>query len=339
MVFPVGACRWDMMKEEAIEETARRILQEGSDPVVRFRLLRDVLKAPLDTDTFANARQEMLRSRWILELKNEQKEDGSWGRFHSAIKTKGKIGTTEAAVERGLALGLGAFDPIFQAAVDYLSRLLEGTIDFPDPPERNNRWATGKTLFVAATLARICPTLPILDRTRELWTTIARETFNSGKYDPEAETRAHQMLTGASVKDSYLVLNSRYQLALIGSRAKKLSRTLENALVDWVWHKEDGVGYLEIPLSNRPQRFTPSMFDRLFTSLELLSHFPSWRKLAGNVVDWLWGQRNQAGFWDFGPRASMSCYFPLSGSWPKKHDQQHDWSVRVLALLRNYYGH
>src|SRR4030042_980713 len=235
-----------MMKLGTIEETAHQVLQDAPDSIVRFRLLRDVIKALPDSNILNIARQEMLSSRWVAELKNEQEEDGGWGRFHSAMKNKGKVATTEAAVERGLALGLEASDPTFQAAIEYLSRLLEGRIDFPDPPERNNRWETGKKLFAAATLARICPTLPILDETWNLWASIAEHTFASGKYDAEAEIRTHEMLTGASVKDSYLVLSSRYQLALLGSRASKLQKTVENVLVNWVWHKSDGIGYLEI---------------------------------------------------------------------------------------------
>jgi len=274
--------------------------------------LRDVKKAPPSTSTLIYAKQEMLKSRWILELKNEQRTDGSWGRFHSAVKTKGKTVTTEAAVERGLALGLEASDPIFHATINYLSGLLDGTVNFPDPPERNNRWTTGKQLFAAATLARISPTLSILDKTWELWATIAEHAFASGRYDSEAEIRAHQMLTGASVKDSYLVLNNRYQLSLLGSRAANLPKNVEYAMVNWVWHKGDAVGYLEVPLADFPSHFTSGMLDRLFTSLEILSHFPSWRRFADNVIDWFWKQRNSEGFWDFGPRASLSVYFPLS---------------------------
>jgi len=161
---------------KSIEETAQRILQENPAAAVRFRLLRDVLKLSPPNGELISAKQEMLQSRWVLELKKEQKEDGSWGRFHSTMKTKGKILTTEAAVERGLALGLEASDPIFQAAINYLSRLLDG-------------------------------------------------------------------------------------------------------------------------------------------SLELLSCFPSWRKFARNIIDWLWTQRNNEGLWDFGPRANTSVYFPLSESW------------------------
>lgn len=321
-----------------IEELANRILQQSPDNIVCFRLLRDVLRVAPDSSVLVNVRQKMLESRWVLELKNEQRDDGGWGRFHSAMKAKGKTTTTEAAVERGLALGLEASDPIFRAAIDYLTRLLEGKVEFPDPAERNNRWATGKQLFAAATLARICPTLPVLDKPWKLWATIAKRTFTSGKYDPEAEIRTHQVLTGASVKDSYLMLSGRYQLALLGSRAEKLPKSTEKAVFDWVWHKRDGVGYLEIPLSSPPRRFTAGTLDRLFTSLELLSFFPSWRSHAENMIEWLWAQRNSEGLWDFGPRASMSVYFPLSESWRKLKNRQHDWSTRVLALLTRFYG-
>lgn len=326
-----------LKEQQTIEETAHCILQENPNHVVHFRLLRDALRVAPDSDALVHARREMLKSRWVQELKSGQKEDGSWGRFHSAMKNRDKIGTTEAAVERGLALGLETDDPVFCAAIDYLSRLLEGRVEFPDPPERNNRWATGKQLFVAATLARICPTLPILDKPWQLWTTIAEHTLASGKYDPEAEMRAHQMLTGASVKDSYLVLSGRYQLALLGLRASKLPKAVENALVDYVWHKKNGIGYLEIPLANPPRQFTVGMLDRLFTSLEILSYFPSWRRHAENMINWLWTQRNNEGFWDFGPKASMTVYFPLSENWRKNKSRQHDWSTRVLALLRKFY--
>jgi hypothetical protein len=329
--------RGNLMKLSTIEETARQILQDAPEPTVRFRLLRDVIKTLPSSNMLNNARQEALISHWVAELKNEQKEDGGWGRFHSATRTKGKIATTEAAVERGLALGLVASDSVFQATTKYLSRLLEGRIDFPDPPERNNRWETGRKLFAAATLARICPTLRILDETWDLWATIAEHTFVSGRYDSEAEIRAHQMLTGADVKDSYLVLNNRYQLALLGSRASRLPKDVENALVNWVWHRSDGVGYLYIPLAKLHSRFTAGMLDRLFTSMELLSQFPSVHKHAHNMIDWLWKQRNREGLWDFGSRASFSVYFPLSQDWRKAKKRQHDWSTRSLILLRRLF--
>jgi hypothetical protein len=297
-----------------------------------------VLKEKPGSDVLVVARAEMLKSGWVRELASEQREDGSWGRFHSATKCEGKIATTEAAVRRGLALGLEASDTIFCAVTDYLTCLLEGKVGFPDPAERNDRWDTGTQLFVAATLAKICPSLSVLDRIWRLWVEVAERTFVSGRYDSEAEVRAHEALTRASVRDSYLVLNNRYQLELLGSRADKLNEALENSLFDWVLHKSDGVGYLGIPLANPPRKFTAGMLERFFMSLEILSCFPSWRKQARNMVDWLWKQRNSEGLWDFGPRASMTVYFPLSENWRKSKNRQHDWTTRILTLLREYYG-
>ncbi len=327
------------MKElKLIEELAERILDGNPDPVVRFLLLRDVLQAPLDEDLVIGARQEMLKSHWVYELKREQEEDGGWGRFHSMdSKAKKKIKNTEFGVKRGLALGLDAEDQIFRDTVRYLTRLLEGLVDFPDPPERNDRWRTGTQLITAATLAQIQPNLPILNEVWDLWADIARRTLALGVYDSDAEIRAHRELTGASVKNSYLVLNNQYTLSLLGSRATRLLNKIEKALVTWVWHKKDGVKYLGVPLSNPPLPLTPGTLDRWFTSLKLFSHFPGWRGFAENVVHWLWTQRNHEGFWDFGPRASTSFYFPLSESWRKRQNRQYDHSTRVLALLRKYY--
>lgn len=325
---------------ETIEETAEKILQENPDPVVRFRLVRDVLKASHNADLFVKAKREMLKSRWVSELRREQEKDGGWGRFHSMdSKAKKKIKTTESGVERGLVLGLEATDEIFQNAIRYMSRLLEEKIDFPDRPERNDRWLVGKRLFVAATLAKIQPNLSVLDDTWELWAIIAARTFASGEYDSDAEIRTHRELTGASVKDSYLTINNRYALALLGSRAEKLPHHVEKGFVTWLWFSKKGIGYLEVPLFSLPVRFSPSAFDRWFTSLELISCFPSWRGLAKKVVDWLWANRDREGFWDFEPKASTSCYFPLSESWRKKRNRKHDHSVRVLTLLRKFYNY
>ena len=129
-----------MEQLEGIEEIANRILQENPDPVVRFRILRDVLRVAPDANAVTEARRQMLTSRWVRELRNDQCKDGSWGRFHSRdSKIKKKIMTTEMGVDRGLALGLDATDQVFKPTVNYLSKLLDRSDDFPDPPEHDNR--------------------------------------------------------------------------------------------------------------------------------------------------------------------------------------------------------
>jgi hypothetical protein len=324
---------------QKVEEIAQVILDASPDPVVDFRLKRDVLGFDPNGEELLRMRGALETSRWVKGLKQEQEGDGGWGRFHSRDYTlkKKKIITTEVGIERGLALGLDASHPVFDGAVSYLSGLLEGEVPFPDPPERNDRWPVGIPLIVASTLVKIHPHHSAADEVWALWVKLAGEIFSSGTYDPDKEISAHRELTGASVKNSYLVYSNRYTLNLVGSKANLLPPEIEGSIVDWVWRKNDGVNYLGVRLSDPPVGFTPSEIDRWFTSMEILSIYPSWRDKVAPLVDWLWGKREEHGLWDFGPRSTVSCYFPLSESWRKRHNRAFDYSTRILALLSRYY--
>jgi hypothetical protein len=211
---------------------------------------------------------------------------------------------------------------------------MEKKIAFPDPAEKNDRWQTGVRLILASTLSLIHPTHPVLDRDRNLWQTIAERTFQSGQYNEQDEINAHAELTGASVKGSYLVLRSKYQLNLLGSRQGTLSPELERALLHWLWDREDGIGYLGIPLLPLPPA-SPGPFDRWLTSFELLARsFSSWADFARPSLAWLWEQRNDQGYWDFGPRPGSISSLPLSDSWRPRQNRTFDWTTRVLVLLR-----
>lgn len=74
------------------------------------------------------------------------------------------------------------------------------------------------------------------------------------------------------------------------------------------------------------------------SSLEMLARlFPSWIHFAQSSIAWLWEQRNQQGYRDFGPRPGSKSYLPLSDSWRDRKNRQFDWTTRILILLRKYY--
>ncbi|HRW05891.1 MAG TPA: hypothetical protein P5121_12385 [Caldilineaceae bacterium] len=321
----------------AIEERAHRILVQSPGAVVNYRLRRDVLRQAPDAHELHDARKKLQTSATIQAVRAAQWADGSWGAFHSkATKRKQPIPTTEIGVERALALGLDASHGVLEQAAAYIVDVMEGRRSFPDHQERNDRWQTGMRLFLAATLARMQPANPLLATDRALWHTIAQRTFQSGTYRAEDEIAAHRELTGATVKESYLVLNGRYQLTLLGSQPGLLSTKLENALLQWLWARPAGIGYLGIPLSEPPPD-QPGEVDRWLASLELLARsFPGWVQVAQPAIDWLWAQQNAARLWDFGPRPASIANLPLSDSWRRKDQRVFDWSTRVLTLLRSY---
>lgn len=321
-----------------IEETATKILEQTSGAVVRHRLLRDVLRKASNSPELQQARDNLNHSRCVQELADEQWADGGWGAFHSrSTRLKQRIRSTEVGVERALSLGLDASHPILQKASAYILAIMQGDIEFPDYHEKNDRWQTGMRLFLASTLSLIYPDHPALNDDRALWHEIARRTFQSGKYSEQDETNAHADLTGATVRDSYLVLNNKYQLNILGSIPGMLSEQLEIALLQWLWERPDGIGYLEIPLNQLPPT-KPGPFDRWLTSLEMLSRlFPTWVRFAQSSIEWLWTQRDERGYWDFGPRPSSIVFLPLSDNWRNRQNRLFDWTTRVLILLRKYY--
>ena len=339
---------------DEIKEITEQILAGDPDPVVQLRLLRDVLRRPPDSAEVTQAKKNLSSNRWVQELEREQWSDGSWGRFHTMdTKAKQKIRTTEIGANRALALGLDPSHPILRRTVDHITRILDGTLEWRDKREVSwgwNWWNTAVQLISAATLAQIQPNSPILEEAWNFWYAIVRRAFPTGKYDREQEVQAHLELREINSLSRYakerikegkaLTTFHKYHIMLLGSRADGFPRQLEKAYLTRIWNLGGGIGYLGVPLTIPPDQLLsrkPYHPDCWLSSIELLTPFPGWRELAENAAGWLWQQRNEDGFWDFGSRPPLSTSFPLSESWRRKKAREFDWTTRILTLLRKYY--
>jgi hypothetical protein len=325
-----------MISRSDLRRTAETILEGNPAPAVRVRLLRDVLERRVNDSELAEAREDLSNTRWVRELRREQWKDGSWGRFHSMDDAAGqRVPTTEVGVSRCLALGLDVGSPVLRSARDYIAGVLDGSRLLRDPPERNDRWSTGAELFSAATLSLIDPKHAGLDSPLRLWQEITRRTFASGTYDLQAEVEAHQDLTSATIRGSYLELHNRYTVTLLSARPRTLAKPVESGYLRWLWSRRGGMAYLGVPLGRAlPKR--PGPLDRRFTSLELTSRFRGWPEAATGDLRAIERARTSDGLWDLGARPSGSyggTFFPLSGSWRVRSARRTDWTTRVLALL------
>jgi hypothetical protein len=327
------------LTRDDVRAVCLELLRAKPDPSVRVRLLRDGLQVPSGDARIHVAREALEDSIHVALLRNEQRGDGSWGRLHSRDTASSQsVPTTEWAVERAAAIGLDANHPILNAAAAYLAGVVEGRIVSSDPPEKNDRWATGLRLMAASTLARIDPNHPAVDPVWALWHEIAKRTFASGTYSADAETEAHSELTGASVCGTYLVLSNRYALSLLASRADRMTKDLAPAVARWVWGNPRGVGYFEVPLSVPPDATSAGTLERFLQSHEIVARFGRTGAPTGPLADWLGERRRADGLWDLGSRASWSAALPLSESWRRSGARAVDWTARILVLVSRWMG-
>jgi len=314
-----------------IETLGQRLLESRPDPVVRYRILRDVLRVPGDSEELKTARVRMLVHPWAVELARDQHADGTWGRFHSMDSTlKTRFPTSETAIRRALALGLDKDTPLLKKAVGFMEKVLAGEASWSDRVEKSEGWPIGVEATTAGTLAQVDPSHSSICPAWKYWVEIAERSFPSGEYNPSAEWKAHTGLRGIGIH----YLRSRYVLTLLGARSAHLPAALDRRIVDWIWKDLEGIGYLGADLQH-PEPF--HIFNWL-ESLEILSLFQCFREVAAGGLGWLWGLRSADGLWDFGAKVSKSFYFPLSDDWRKAGNRSVDHSTRVLVLLRQFSG-
>ena len=319
-----------MIHLREIEILGERILELTTDPIPRCRILRDILRVPVEDSWVMAARAGMLKSKWVADLQNSQLADGTWGRFHSQDSSrKAKFPTTESAINRALALGMDKDTELLQKASAYMLDHLAGKITWLDPPEKHEGWAVSIRFITAATLAKIDPQQPAIQESCWQWVEIVRRTFRSGSYSVTDERQAHFDLFGIKTRDKFLKLAALYPLVLLSYAQQGLPGELEVIFLNWVWNKPGGIYYVGGErMANIPDP-TARGFSGWVHGLEVLSWFRPWRSLEREALEWLWQQKDSQGLWDFGPNARASNYFPLSDNWRNPLDRKIDCSVRV----------
>ena len=321
-----------------IERIAESILSKDPGVVVRFRLLRDVLRVQDGRAEHRHAHAAMQQSHWVQELEQEQQEDGSWGRFHTEnTKIKSRYPTTEFALRRGLELGLDKRDHAFIHAIRYMTDVLEGRVRWSDHYEKSPCFPLAVTLFTAAELSQINPSHSALDPIWDIWFEIFRRTFAGGAYNLEAERAASKELLGVNINRSYVAFPSKYTLKFMGARSDRIPERMQQALLKPLWSGEISLGYLRPTPSNLPTDTTERDFARWLESVEVLSGFRSWKRVAEEGIQWLWDQHEVDNLWDCSPRRGRTPFFPLSASWRKRENRRNDCSTRILVLLRRWF--
>ncbi|MFX0124874.1 MAG: hypothetical protein ACFFAE_14680 [Candidatus Hodarchaeota archaeon] len=332
-----------------IQNIADRILEDSPDPAIQVRLLRDILGKNRDNTELIEAESRLDENKWVQIIRNDQWKDGSWGRFHTEDTTlKQKVPTTEVGVSRSINLGLNNTHPIIQKVTKYIVGILDNSIKPRDVVPKGialNAWEHFINKIVASSLTEINPNHPILNDYFDIWSRIIQESFPNNSYEAQNQISAFLEILEINYDEfstrfkkrikegKELTINDVYTVNLIGSQIHKLNPELEKAFFRRVWNL--GIGYLNVDLRSSPSGLVgTNTFTRWLRSLELLKPYPSWKSHVEEIFEWFWDNQTKHGLWDFGKVPLTNRSIRLSSSWRKPNARIHDWTTRILLILK-----
>ena len=254
------------------------------------------------------------RAEQILVARNE---DGMWGTFHTlSCPVKGRPITTEQAIRRLYRLGYTMEDEVIQRVVDRMVLCVKGEQKIDDYYERKHDWPFFEKLMLSAWIRVFDPQNPYALEVARGWADLVEKAFVSGTYCREADIEAFIKQQGRKPKSGFETGFGMFYHAVLLQGV--LTPKTERLFLDYYLSKSDGMYYIyDKPLNQVPDEFASRRASCYLAAMEVLAGYEAAKEKLSFVTDWLNGNKDENGQWDFGPKANDGVYFPLSNSWRK----------------------
>jgi len=274
-------------------------------------------------------------SKWAAEIIELQKDDGSWGYFHtlSNPSKRNKI-TTEQAIRRLEILGYTINDKPILKAVSYMQDCLTGKKEIPDRREKLHNWDIFTSLMLSTWIRRFTKDDHNANNVAEKWAEIISRAFEKGSYDHGIYVDTYKKVFDLKPKGGRLLdFANFYHISLLSD---SLDDKIALSLIDYILQKPTGIYYIYgKQLSILPQNFKSKEASRYIYGIELLTEYknPVCKEKLMFVVDWLNANKEDDGCWDMGASVKDGVIFPLSDSWRKKELRVNDCTYRISKLI------
>ncbi|NLA85553.1 MAG: hypothetical protein GX854_13825 [Clostridiales bacterium] len=275
-------------------------------------------------------------SKWASEIIELQKDDGSWGYFHTLSNpSKRNPITTEQALRRLEILGYTINDKPIIKAVSYMQDCLAGKKSIPDRREKLHDWDIFTALMLSTWIRRFTKNDYNANDIAKKWAEIISHAFEKGVYDNNLYVDTYKKVHGLPPKGGRLLdLATFYQVSLV---TDSLDDKTASAFMDYLLQNQSGIYYIYgKQLSILPQTFKSKEASRYIAAIELLAEYrnPGCKEKLMFVVDWLESSKEHEGYWDMGTTAKDGIRFPLSDSWRKKELRVKDCTYRISKLIK-----
>lgn len=317
-----------------INEIANRVLSTSNSCVVKYKILTEILNYDENSEEVRTLREQLNESKWVKDIVNEQKENGSWGRFHSQdSREKQKYKTTESAVKHLSYLGMKRGDEPIDKVCDYMESLLSNKIPWPDAWEGNRWFQAGVDLFITSKLSIFGCDENLYNSIAEKWITILSEAFSNGVYDSHKADEKAKEIIGVDIHDSYIGLNSINSIILFSNNRHKIPEDLQRKYLYWLHTYPKNVFYLVTLPAKHPMYITNSNeISDWIILMNYLSKFDGFYEEFSDEINWLISVCCHDGFWDFGKALTK---LKLSDDWRRNINRKVDQTVYTLGIFKN----
>ncbi|HBN83731.1 MAG TPA: hypothetical protein DDZ89_07780 [Clostridiales bacterium] len=333
-----------MLKREEFKKAALQLIdfcevnRLPQIAAVGYKVLFCLLDRPYNDEELTALRQDFLYSDIVEELFQEQDRYGGWGSFNSKdYSVKAKFPTSVTAINRCLYIGLTMEDRnILFNACEYLEDFLKGTAHekIRNSNERVVPWNTAKFCEL---IEAIKPYNPLCDQTYFEWQYIAGRAFESGEYSYERE-RAAQHEVFHTREDRLVPM----QTELLLKRRDQIPIKLEDSMLRHYGEHAYYHGYFwqETP-TKLPDHFVYHKTRRWLATFNYINQFRGSAIYLADSVDWLMGNQNSEGLWDWGTQVKDPWgyfgYFSTNRNY--LYNRIVDCTMEILSFLKTYIDH
>ena len=149
------------------------------DIIPTYIFYKDILGK---TNIDVKIKEEILSSKIVKNITDQQFEDGSWDRFHTLSSHSITNITTENALRRLVILGLDINDEPIKRVFTYMEKYLQKEIDYRDRKENLSDWNKLTELFTAAWMLEIDSQSEIAGRIADNWAQLITKSFTGDSF-------------------------------------------------------------------------------------------------------------------------------------------------------------
>lgn len=301
------------------------------DPIPRFILLKEILKTPPASASYTSTYEEVKESKWYLQLKQEQWEDGSWGRFHTQdtkAVIKQTFPTTESAIQRMLELSLELNDPMVAGCIHRMECYLDGSDQWPDTIEKHHGFIIALNSIVASNLSLLIPDHPLISNKQRICAENITKAFHNGIFMEDIWT-AENKRSNEIYLNAYMVHPAR----LLQSNPW-LSEEVQRKYLKYLWYRKEGIYYISGFAPADITSLESKKFITWLSSLEALSGFSLFPEfMQEGALQQLQAEAERLMTQEVNLPTAHPVYGHYSESWRIKDKRSYDLLLRILRLL------